>query len=100
MAAIHPEGYRLAARALAASDTRAVLSAIDVPTLIVWGEHDTVCPRRESERLAAAIPGAGFVVIPRAGHVSNQENPIEFNRVLREFLTSVDAHEGGDTRSS
>jgi 3-oxoadipate enol-lactonase len=39
--------------------------------------------------LAAAIPRARLVIIPEAGHVSNQEQPAAFNAAVRAFLTSL-----------
>lgn len=85
----HAEGYRLAALASSNADTRDVHSTIRVPTLVVWGEYDTVGSRRQAEGLRDAIPGARLVVIPGAGHVSNQEQPALFNAAVREFLAAV-----------
>jgi pimeloyl-ACP methyl ester carboxylesterase len=89
MAEIHPEGYRMAAQALAQTDERDLLPRIDVPTLILWGECDTVASREDVEVLANNIKGAQFEVIPKAGHLSNQENPEAFNDALRRFLATV-----------
>ena len=89
MAEIHPEGYRLAARALSETDERDVLPRIDVPTLVMWGECDTICTREELEFLASSITGAQFELIPKAGHLSNQENPTAFNDAVRRFLAGV-----------
>ncbi|HLY65708.1 MAG TPA: alpha/beta fold hydrolase [Chloroflexota bacterium] len=89
MEEIHPEGYRFAARAFAETDEREVLPRIVVPTLVVWGEADTVTTREEVDSLVNAIPGAQFEVIPRAGHLCNQENPEAFNGALRRFLAGV-----------
>jgi len=44
------------------------LSAIHVPTLVLTGDADRLVPHRNSERLAASIPGAKLVVLPGAGH--------------------------------
>lgn len=89
MAEIHPDGYRMAARALAEVDERDLLPHIDVPTLILWGEFDSVTSREEIDLLAANIKGAQFEVIPRAGHLSNLENPEAFNDAVRRFLATV-----------
>ena len=34
---------------------------------------------------AAEIPGAKHVIVPAAGHISNLENPTEFNKELKNF---------------
>ena len=89
MAEIHPEGYRCAARAFAETDERDLLPRIEVPVLVIWGEYDTVCPRPDADYLVESIKGAQFELIPRAGHLSNQENPVAFNDAIRRFLASV-----------
>jgi pimeloyl-ACP methyl ester carboxylesterase len=85
----HSEGYRLAALASSNVDTRDVHPQIRVPTLVLWGEYDGVTSRQEAEQLRDAIPGAKLVVIPGAGHVSNQEQPALFNAAVRQFLADV-----------
>lgn len=85
-AEIHPDGYRLAAIASSNADERDVLPLIRVPTLVLWGEYDRVTPLSESEQLRDAIPEAKLVIIPDAGHVSNQEQPARFNGAVRDFL--------------
>jgi hypothetical protein len=37
------------------------------------------------------IPTAGLVVLPKAGHTINLEEPDLFNRAVLDFLTAVDA---------
>jgi pimeloyl-ACP methyl ester carboxylesterase len=46
-------------------------------------------PPAEMEGMAAAIPGAIFVQIDGAGHLSNLENPAAFNRALAGFLDII-----------
>jgi 3-oxoadipate enol-lactonase len=91
MAEIHPEGYRLAATAFAETDETEVLPRISVPTLVVWGEFDSVVSREEVDYLAQNIRGAQFEIIPKAGHLSNLENPEAFNAAVRRFLATVPA---------
>ncbi len=64
------------------------LSTIDVPTLVVVGEHDRLTPPADSEAIAAGIRGARLVSIDQAGHMSNMENPEAFNDALLEFVRS------------
>jgi 3-oxoadipate enol-lactonase len=86
MAEVRPAGYCAAAVALGSIDLTAQLGAIGAPTLVIHGEQDAVVPLETGRQLAAAIPGARLVVIPEAGHVSNQEQPAAFNAAVREFL--------------
>jgi pimeloyl-ACP methyl ester carboxylesterase len=89
MAEFHPAGYRAAAIASSEADERDVLPMISVPTLVVCGDHDRVTRPAEVELIHKGIPGSRFVLIPRAGHVSNQEQPERFNEAVRQFLRAA-----------
>jgi pimeloyl-ACP methyl ester carboxylesterase len=75
----HPLGFRLMAKTLAANDTNDLLRGIDVPTLLLWGEHDQRSPLTVAEQFRSAMPEAKLIVIPGAGHVSNMEQPELFD---------------------
>lgn len=83
----HPRGFRLMAKSLADTDTRGLLPTIDVPTLLVWGNEDNRSPMEIAEQFRDAIPKAELAVIPGAGHVSNMEQPDEFNAHVRRFCS-------------
>ena len=51
------------------------LPAIDVPTVVVCGLADRTTPPRDSQRMAAAIPGARTVWVDGAGHMLPWEAP-------------------------
>ncbi|RPI05323.1 MAG: alpha/beta fold hydrolase [Ignavibacteriae bacterium] len=68
------------------TDTTPALSSIHVPTCIMVGEHDTVTPPSDAERMHAAIPGSELHILPHAAHMSNLENAEEFNEFLTVFL--------------
>jgi 3-oxoadipate enol-lactonase len=72
-------------------DSTDVLAQIAVPTLVVVGAEDTVTPEADARAMADAIPGARLEVIEGAGHLSNLEQPAEFNKILREFLSNLDS---------
>jgi 3-oxoadipate enol-lactonase len=93
MAEVRPAGYRAAAIALGTTDLTARLSSLRVPTLVIHGEHDGVVPLPVGRSLADAIPGASFVLIPDAGHVSNQDQPAAFNAAVRKFLQALSTRE-------
>ena len=48
--------------------TQGKLSRIGAPTLVITGDEDRLVPHRNSEHLAASIPGARLVVLSGAGH--------------------------------
>src|SRR5262249_52978441 len=68
-------------------DSTPLLASIHVPTLIVVGEEDAVTPPSLSEDLHHNIGGSELVRIPRAGHLSNLEQPEVFNAALAAFLS-------------
>lgn len=70
-------------------DSTAELPGITVPALVVAGEHDTMTPPALGRAMAAAMPDATFVEIPKAGHVSNLENPADFSGALAELLSRL-----------
>ncbi len=87
----HPRGVVGGFMALASrTDTTPALSKVKVPTLVIVGEKDEVTPLAAAQSIQEKIPGAQLVVIPNAGHLSNLENPAEFNRALRNYLAHVD----------
>jgi proline iminopeptidase len=73
---------RLAAR----YDVRPQLPGIAVPTLVIVGRHDWVCPPAAGRAIAEGIPGARLVELPDAGHFGFSETPAPFLRAVREHL--------------
>lgn len=66
------------------------LASIDVPTLVLWGEHD-MAPLDEGRRESARIARAQFVAMTGLGHHPFLEAPEETARLIREFMTSAPA---------
>jgi pimeloyl-ACP methyl ester carboxylesterase len=69
------------------SETCSTLNEISIPTLIICGREDEVTPLAQSEMMYEAIKGSILCVIDNAGHVSNLEQPLKFNKHLLDFLT-------------
>jgi len=85
-----PAGIAAAQRGMAARpDVTGLLPQIDVPTLVLVGEHDAISPPTEMKSIAAAIPEAELVVIPHAGHMTTMENPAAVNEALVRFVTAI-----------
>ncbi len=57
-----------------------------IPTLIFWGDRDTVFPRAEQDALVKMLPAAEFTVYPETGHALHWERPQEFVRDLHAFM--------------
>lgn len=67
-------------------DSTPMLPSINVPTLVILGEEDTVTPAEEMERIHRAIRGSTMRRVPKAGHFAPYEQPVEVHRAIREFL--------------
>ena len=65
------------------------LDELSVPVLVITGERDRIVPTRNSERLAAELPGAELVVIPDCGHVPHEECPEGFLQAATGFLSRL-----------
>lgn len=85
-ASIRLPGYGYAADSMAATDHTADLAKIDIPTLVLSGDEDTVTGIPASQVLAGGIPGAVFVTVRGAGHLANQERPDAFNAWVESFI--------------
>lgn len=69
----------------------ALLGSITRPVLVVAGEEDRTFPVAETRRMAEAIPGAQFRVLPQIGHLAALEAPEVVNGVIEEFLAGLPA---------
>lgn len=67
-------------------DSTPLLSQINIPTLLVFGEQDQIIPLDEARAMHAAIPGSRLEIIADAGHLLNLEQPQKFNEILRRFI--------------
>jgi len=85
-----PKGAAAALRGRAERpDYTPLLLQINVPTLIIVGSRDEFTPVSDAEFMRDRIPDSKMAVIEGAGHMPNLENPIEFNRVLDEFMRTL-----------
>ncbi len=62
------------------------LKEITSPTLVMLGEQDILKTRQYSDRIAAEIPNAEYVIIPDAGHAACLEKPGIFNTLIIGFV--------------
>lgn len=64
------------------------LGRVAVPALVLVGAEDLFTPPYYAEEMAAAIPGAKLVQVPRCGHMATMEQPEAVNAALREWLAA------------
>jgi pimeloyl-ACP methyl ester carboxylesterase len=74
---------------LLTQDIRADLPAVCAPTLLIWGEHDSLVPPTFAEILRSAIPGARLLLVKgkSAGHIVMFDRPRECNSAMLAFLS-------------
>ena len=70
-------------------DSVPTLKTIDVPTLILIGEEDTLSTVADGELMRQSIPGSQFKVIPKAGHYAPWEQSEEVGKLVRQFADSL-----------
>lgn len=86
-----PEGAAAALGGMAARrDQSDLLSEIASPTLIIVGSEDSVTPLGDAELMHRKIPNSHLEIIEGAGHLSNIERPVEFNRALTDFMNTLE----------
>jgi pimeloyl-ACP methyl ester carboxylesterase len=81
---IEPSGQRVSAL------NRLALAEL-LPTLIVWGERDSIIPVEHGVAAHEAMPGSRFEVFPGAGHMPHDADPDRFAALLTEFCEGTDA---------
>jgi 3-oxoadipate enol-lactonase len=86
MSQIPASTYRRALEAILSFDRRAQLPQIQVPTLLLAGEHDRNAPPAMMKKMAEAIPRSTFLEMPGVGHLLNLEAPDEFDGLVLNFL--------------
>ena len=59
----------------------------DIPTLVVWGDHDHVLPFSHLAAAAEALPAAETHVFAKTGHMPQIERADEFAEVVEGFLS-------------
>jgi 3-oxoadipate enol-lactonase len=70
-------------------ETCGKLPEIRIPVLIIVGKEDIVTPPEAAKFIHEKIKGSMLSILPHAGHLSNLENPDQFNDILKKFIASV-----------
>ena len=86
VAATPAEGYAGCCEAITALELRGDLASITATTLAIAGADDPATPPDKLEGIAAGLPDARLLVIPRAAHLANAERPEIITPVLIEHL--------------
>lgn len=65
------------------------LKEIKTPTLLIWGNNDTITPPFVGKEFNKLIPNSELHFIDQCGHAPMMERPDEFNEILNGFLTKL-----------
>lgn len=82
-------GFDAALRASLNYDFRDRLPEVKVPTLIVWGEKDSIIPVRDADEFERLIEDSRKLLMKDTGHIPMAERPETFNDVLVDFLAET-----------
>ncbi|HYM94782.1 MAG TPA: alpha/beta hydrolase [Chitinophagaceae bacterium] len=65
------------------------LNQVKLPTLLVWGNNDTITPPFVAREFNKLIPNSELYFIDKCGHAPMMEVPDEFNVILHKFLKKL-----------
>ena len=77
--------WRASLEGLFVDDHSGGLRGISAPTVVLWGDADSLFTRSDQEELLGGIPGAECVVYPGGGHGFHWEDPVPVAADLAAF---------------
>lgn len=84
-----PEGWIAALEAMKnRPDAMSALRGLPNKTLVIAGELDRVTPLAESTLITRLVAEGELKIVKDSSHLPNLENPVEFNAVLKHFLST------------
>jgi pimeloyl-ACP methyl ester carboxylesterase len=82
-----PDVFERQSRALQSRpDQQDTLKTVNVPTLILMGEEDRLCPRDRHDLMHSLVEGSTLEIVEGAGHLPTLEQPDAVNRALKTWL--------------
>lgn len=79
------EGFWEFNRAPRVFDVKERLAEITIPTLLITGDTDVVVATADTEALATMMKGSSLVVIPKSGHLAQEETPSETMQAIDDY---------------
>jgi len=62
------------------------ISAMRLPTCLIWGKQDNITPPEVAEEFKRLLPDSELHWIDQCGHAPMMEQPVDFNRILDDWL--------------
>jgi pimeloyl-ACP methyl ester carboxylesterase len=84
-----PSAFHVLHAFLRREDLSSRLAEIHIPSLVLVGAEDRAQPPERARRIAELVPGARYVEVPKAGHLSSVEQPDSVTQALLEFLETI-----------
>ncbi|MBT06781.1 MAG: alpha/beta hydrolase [Rhodospirillaceae bacterium] len=85
---IHVSSYLKTIEATTKFNATGSLSDISVPVQLIFGEHDKLTPPSVGAFMHSQLPNSNLNIISDSGHLSNIEQPGDFNLVMEKFIES------------
>ena len=73
-------------KSIVKEDLVAAMEAVDIPTLLLWGEYDIIVPVSIAERMHQVIAGSELIVIPEGDHGVPFKQPEVFSSYVKRFI--------------
>lgn len=86
MEALHKDSYVKTIKSTTLYEKALELEAIKVPTLLIFGENDSLTPPSMGLSMQPRIADSEYVEVPRSGHLINIEEAEIFNETVLDFL--------------
>ncbi|MHA1931826.1 MAG: alpha/beta fold hydrolase, partial [Promethearchaeota archaeon] len=86
---VKPELMKRSDELLSTYNVSSELTKIKVPTLILVGRDDFVCPPSQAERMHRNIPNSEKIIIEKCGHYPFVETPDDFFREVGEWFKKI-----------
>lgn len=83
---IDPKAFAQACKIFQEADLVPLLHRLDVPTLVICGEHDQATPPPLTKVVSQKIPGAKYMELSGCGHCPPLEQPKEFLAAIKDFV--------------
>ena len=87
----HADGFmRETFKHVVGEDLKKYMKNVKIPTLLLWGEKDSIVPVRIAERMKQTMSNTKLVIIPDVGHMVPARLPKRFVKETENFLATVE----------
>ncbi len=77
--------------AVQSNSVRDNLWRLEMPVLVITGDHDRIVKVEDTFKVAERITGHSIYLVPNTGHLAHEEDPTDFLRVVTRFIAKLRA---------